>query len=101
MDQLIQEFDKGGGAGVKCGSILKLKVLGYADDAALIDDAVDDMTTRLTSLANASETEADMKINMTKTFTQHVFRRADITVTEAEAAVAEANFKHQCDFCKR
>ena len=100
LDHLIQEFDKGGN-GVKCGRILKLKVLGYADDAALIEGAVEEMTKRLTSLANASETKADMKVNMAKTFTQHVFKRDDIVVTEAEAVAAEAGFKHQCDFCKR
>ena len=100
LDQLVQEFD-GDGEGIKCGRTLRLKVLGYADDAALIDEHADAMTKRLTTLANASEAKADMKINMAKTFTQHVFKRDDITVTKEEAAAAEAGFKHKCDFCKR
>ena len=66
--------------------ILKLKVIGYADDAALIDEAVDDMVERLTSIVDASEEQADMKVNMDKTFTQHVHKREKISVTEAEAA---------------
>ena len=100
LDQLVQEFD-GDGEGIKCGRLLRLKVLGYADDAAMIDECTDAMTKRLTTLANASEAKADMKINMVKTFTQHVFKRDDITVTKEEAAAAEAGFKHKCDFCKR
>ena len=39
-----------------------MKVLAYADDAALIDYTVDNMTTRLTKIA-----DVDMKVNMDKT----------------------------------
>ena len=100
LDELIQEFDKES-EGVKCGRILKLKVLGYADDAALIEENVAKMTERLTSIANASKAQADMDMNMAKTFTQHVHARKDIDVTQAEAAAAEAGFKFKCDFCPR
>ena len=102
VDRISQEFDEGGD-GVRCDRILKLKVLGYADDAVLIDEAVDNMTGRLTSIADASEAHADMKVNMTKTFTQYVFvsNREDITVTMAEAAAAEAGFEFKYDFCPR
>ena len=100
LDQLMQEYDKDS-EGVKCGRILKLKILGYADDAALIDGEVNSMTRRLTSIADASEAQTDMKMNMAKTFTQHVFKRDEIKVTSAEAAAAEAGFKHKCDFCPR
>ena len=65
LDQLIQTVDKTG-TGVNCG-ILKLRVLGYADDAALIEPTVEAMTKRLTDLANASIDKADMHINMDKT----------------------------------
>ena len=92
LDHLIQEFDKGG-EGVTCGRILKLTILGYTADTALIEGEVDEMTKRLTSLTDSSETETDMKVNMVKTFTQHVFKRDDITATETEA-VAETGFKH-------
>ena len=50
LDQLIQTVDKSG-TGVKC-DILHLRVLGYADDVALIEPTVEAMTRRLTDLAN-------------------------------------------------
>ena len=100
LDQLIQTVDTSG-TGVRCGSFLRIKVLGYADDAALAETTVDAMTERLTKLADASEREADMKINMSKTVSQHVHRRKPIEVTEAEVAQAEAKYKHKCDFCLR
>ena len=52
LDHLIQQHD-GGGKGVRCGRILKLRVLGYTDDAELIDNTAEVMTTRLTSLADS------------------------------------------------
>ena len=54
LDQLIQEYDKDG-KGVRCGRILTLQALGYVDDTAWIDDEVDNMSGRLTSIADASE----------------------------------------------
>ena len=99
LDQLVQSIDKSG-TGVKCG-ILHLRVLGYADDAALIEPTVEAMTKRLTDLANASISEADMRINMTKTVSQHVHKRKPLKVTATEVAKVEAKYNHQCDFCQR
>ena len=101
LDQLIQTVDKTG-TGVQCGSkILNIRVLGYADDAALAEPTVGAMTRRLTDLANASISEADMHINMSKTVSQHVHVREPIKVTKEEIACAEDKYAHQCDFCKR
>ena len=100
LDQLVQTVDKSG-KGVKCSSFLRLRVLGYADDAALVEGTVQAMTERLTNLADASEREADMKINMTKTVSQHVHKRQPIKVTEQEVASAESKYKFKCDFCRR
>ena len=89
LDQLVQEFDTSG-EGVKCGRILEIRVLGYADDAALVERRVEDMTTRLTNLTNASREHADMEMNMSKTVTQHVHRRdGKPIVTPSAAAKAE------------
>ena len=100
LDQLVQTFDRSG-EGVKCGRILKMRVLGYADDAALVESTVEAMTKRLTELADASRREADMEINMAKTFTQHVFKREKIKVSAAEVSKVEAKYEHKCDFCER
>ena len=100
LDQLIQTYDKSG-SGVKCDRVLKLRVLGYADDAALVDTTVENCTERLTALADASLREADMQINMAKTYSQHVFKREKIAVTVDELDKVEATYKHQCDFCTR
>ena len=80
LDQLVQSVDKSG-KGVKCGRILKLRVLGYADDADLMERSMEAMSKRLTALVDESLSQADMKINMVKTFSQHVHARKEITVT--------------------
>ena len=101
LDQLVQEFDTTG-EGVKCGRILKIRVLGYADDAALAERHVESMTTRLTELADASRDRADMSMNMEKTFTQHVHRRdSKPTATKAAAKKVQSKYSHQCEYCPR
>ena len=80
---------------------MRLDVLGYADDVALISDTVEDMTRRLTAIADGAKEHADMNVSMPKTFTQHVHKRDKLTVTEAEAKVAGKKCKFKCDFCPR
>ena len=80
---------------------LTIRVLGYADDAALAEERIDEMTTRLTTLADASLQQADMQVRMDKTFSHHVKSQQKQTVTEEEAAAAQAKFKVKCDFCER
>ena len=60
LDQLIKAHDVLG-TGVKCDSGLVTRVLGYADDSALLEPNVDDMSARLTSLVDAAKREADMQ----------------------------------------
>ena len=86
---------------MKCGRILRIKVLGYADDLAFVDTTVDNMTARLTTVANASMEQADMKVNMAKTVSQHVHKRQSIKATSEEAKAVEAKYQHKCDFCSR
>ena len=59
------------------------------------------MTCRLTAIANASRDDADMNVSIPKTFTQHVYRRGKLTVTNAEAKAVEMKYKFKCDFCPR
>ena len=100
LDQIIQQHDAKG-KGMRCGRILKIKVLGYADDLAFIDTTVENMTARLTAVANASEQRADMTVNMDKTVSQHVHKREAIKATSEEAKAVEIKYQHQCDFCSR
>ena len=101
LDAIVQQYDDVHGKGFKCGRILRLDVLGYADDVALIAANVDDMTRRLTAIANASRDNADMNVSIPKTFTQHVHRRGKLAVTNAEAKAVEKKYKFKCDFCPR
>ena len=73
-------------------------MLGYADDAALAEERIEEMTTRLTALADASLQEADMMIRMDKTYTHHVQHQEKMRVNEEEALAAQ---QHKCDFCPR
>ena len=101
LDALIQQYDSVKGKGFKCGRILRLDVLGYADDVALISGDVDDMTRRLTAIADAAKAEADMNVSLAKTFTHHVHKRNKLAVSEDEAKAAEQKYKFKCDFCQR
>ena len=92
LDALVQQFDSVRGKGFKCGRILRLDVLGYADDVALISDTAEDMTRRLTTIADGAKEHADMNVSMPKTFTQHVHKRDKLTVTEAEAKAAATKY---------
>ena len=78
-----------------------MKVLGYADDLALIDSTVEAMTERLTRMVDASRAEADMEVSMPKTFSQNVHKREAIKTTTSEAKAMEKKYKHKCDFCSR
>ena len=93
LDQIMQQYDgsgkgKGGvcGKGLKCGRVLRIKVLGYADDLALADEGVEEMTSRVTKIADAALEQTDMQVNVDKTFTQHVHERTSITVSAEEVA---------------
>ena len=46
--------------------------LGYADDAALLDNSIEVATERVTAIATGSRSDADMTINIDKTEVMHV-----------------------------
>ena len=97
-----QQYDIAYDKGFKCGRILLLDVLGYADDLSLIGPNVEVMTRRLTALTeDAVRDEADMQMSMPKTFSQHVYRSDKIAVTKAETKAVEEKYKFKCDFCPR
>ena len=74
LDQMVQEADIEG-QGVNVCEIKELRVLGYADDAAMASFTVDEMTQRLTKFADAALARADMQTKLSKTWTQHVRRQ--------------------------
>ena len=65
------------------------------------EERIEEMTVRLTTLADKSESEADMKIRMDKTFSQHVKEQDTKKVSEEEMLEAQKRFKFKCDFCDR
>ena len=87
---------------MNCNDEFNLRVLGYADDAALTEERIQEMTERLTKVGNKSKEKADMQIRMDKTFSHHVQEDDQtITVTQEEIAKAQEKFAHKCDFCDR
>ena len=100
LDQIFQKYDKYV-KGVGCGEILTLQTLGYADDAALVESTVEEMTKRFTRLADKSLKEADMVVRMDKTYSHHVCRGGDVEVTDEEIMKVNDKLEHTCDFCKR
>ena len=85
LDELVKTYDVHG-SGVKCGNGLVVCILGYADDAALLEEEIDVMTKRLTSLADGAKAKADMVVSMKKTVSHHVGRRANIKISNEEAS---------------
>ena len=69
---------------------IALLLLLKKKETSLAETTVIAMTKRLTNLADASVSETDMEINMKKTVSQHVHKRAPITVTPEEIASAES-----------
>ena len=57
---------------------VRLHTLGYADDAALIDMNPTIASARVTSIAQGSKRDADMKINIVKTECVHVKRQQSV-----------------------
>ena len=100
LDQLVRTHDQQG-SGIGCGPTLNVRVLGYADDAAMLERDVDVMSTRLTALADGAKKDADMQVKMSKTFSQHVGRKETVAIGHAEAVAAQKEYKNECEFCAR
>ena len=65
LDQLVQCYDKAGD-GVNFGNQLTYRVLGYADDAAMLENRIEEMTERLTTLADKSKSGVSCTRNFDK-----------------------------------
>ena len=81
------------------GHIKELRVLGYADDAALVSWRTEEMTQRLTTLADAAIEQADMKVKLTKTYTQKVSKQKPVAkATSSEIQAKMKTYPHECEF---
>ena len=98
LDQLVQTIDTGG-EGISVGKIGTLRVLGYADDAAMLDKTVEAMTARLTKFADEAKAQVDMKVKPSKTYTQIVQRQEKTApATTEEIEKKEKKYKFKCPF---
>ena len=66
LELILRDHDNIPGKGVQFGG-KTVHTLGYADDAALLDLSIETATARVTSIAQGSERDADMQINVDKT----------------------------------
>ena len=85
------------GAGENAVCLSKLE---YADDAASIDENVEQASARLTSIAKGSLEEAAMVISIRKSKVMHIHKTTRVSAT-TEADVASLNLPHQCGACAR
>ena len=70
----------------------RIHTLGYADDAALLDNSIQKSTDRVTSIAAGSERDADMVISIEKTEVMQVCEQGQIPAATAAEAKATCNF---------
>ena len=94
LEAIFRAHDRGTAKGVRLGDT-SVHTLGYADDCALIDSSIAEASARVTAIAQGSERDADMKINIDKTECMHVKRQQKVTAPDHSQA--EKVCKHQCD----
>ena len=74
--------------------------LEYADDAALIDENVEQASARVASIAKGSLEEAAMVISIRKNKVMHVHKKTRVSAT-TEADDASLNLTHKSSACAR
>ena len=83
-----------------CENAVCVSKLEYSDDAALIDDNVEQASARVTSIAKRSLEEAAMVISIRKSKVMHIHKKTRVSaITEAD--VASLNLSHKCSACAR
>ena len=85
------------GAGENPVCVSKLE---YADDAASIDENVEQAYVRVTSIAKGSLEEGAMVISIRKSKLMHIHKKTRVGAT-TEADVASFNLSHKCSACAR
>mgnify|MGYP003326603192 CR=1 FL=1 len=93
LELILKYHDNVAGKGVKIGTET-IYTLGYADDAVLLDVALDTATARVTSIAKGSRIDADMDISIAKTQVMQVAEQD--RVPEATPEEARGVSKYKC-----
>ena len=92
LEAILRAHDTNPNKGVSFGGQI-VHTLGYADDAALLDESPAVASQRVTAIAEGSKRDADMVISVSKTKCMHVCRQQQCSpVTDVEAR-AQAKFK--------
>ena len=100
LELLLKKHDTNTNKGVIFGA-LRVSTLGYADDAALLDNSLTVATDRVTSIAQGSRRDADMEISIDKTEAMHVCPQGSVSATTAEEARKVCKFKCKNVGCSR
>ena len=100
LDLILREHDVMQDKGIIFGGE-RVHTLGYADDAALLDNRLKTATARVTAISQGSKRDADMTINIKKTEVMHV--KEPGRVSPLTAAEAKGVCKHACphDGCRK
>lgn len=107
LEHILRLHDARADKGVTLGQTI-IHTLGYADDAALVDDGDEDglerASDRVTTIAAGSRKDADMNISISKTKALHVRDQDEISATTAKEAKAVCKFvcpHYSCKFTFR
>ena len=100
LELILRKYDTISDKGVTFGDVT-VDTLGYADDAALLDDDINVATTRATSIASGSKADADMEINVEKTEAMHVEEQGRVTPATIEELKGACKFECPHIGCKR
>ena len=92
LEAILRRHDNGHSKGVAFGGTT-VHTLGYADDAALLDETPETATERVTAIAVGSKADADMLISVSKTKTMHIRRQERCGPITDKEAKAHAKFK--------
>ena len=91
LELIMKRHDKNHNKGIVFGGH-RVHTLGYADDAALLDNCCDTATDRVTSISTGSRDDADMTINISKTEVMHVQEQGRVAPVTAEEATKACKY---------
>ena len=91
LELILKKHDTHEGKGVQLGDQL-VHTLGYADDAALLDNNIQVASRRVNAIASGSKADADMCINVGKTEFMHVRKQDDVPAATKQECKAVAKF---------